>query len=302
MFSRLKDGALKLELESGHGAFISCPEKLASMMLAVSEMQSLQFRPLCQLCEVEWQEQEEKDELGVHIEILGAEQTHNQEEIASNAASSQVTNLSSNQEGTGENQLHQSRSAQEPAPKRQHVPEKPPSAMRSLQVAYRISKSRRDSTMVKVLNFPSGVVVGAPAFYWYESFVDDPAQYTNSSLNVPERGHEESLDVAGISRNLCAEGSVTALDCSRVAFSWDVVVTKVPGQAWEVAECLRQAVWGIDGREWNGSFASSAPGVYFENLTKYTKGTVDAFWEDVPKKATNLLAAVKAESTAAAIV
>ena len=48
--------------------------------------------------------------------------------------------------------------------------------------------------------------------------------YTNSSLNVPERGHELPLDVAGISRSLLAEGRVCTLDCSRVSCAWTSVV------------------------------------------------------------------------------
>lgn len=162
-------------------------------------------------------------------------------------------------------------------------------------LAYRISKSRRDSTLAKVLKFPRGVTVGAPVFYWYDSYVDDPAQYTNAKLNVPERGHELSLDEAGVTRSLCAEGSVASFECSRVACSWKCIVTKVPGQIWARAGRLA-VMWGLDGREWNGSFASKDGGVV-EHLGKYTRGSVEAFWEDVPRSATDLLRACQSEAT-----
>lgn len=165
-------------------------------------------------------------------------------------------------------------------------------------LAYRISKSRRDSTLAKLLKFPRGVVVGAPVAYWYDSYVDDPAQYTNARLNVPERGHELSLDEAGISRSLCAEGVVTSCECSRIACSWQFVVTKIPGEAWARADS-HETIWGLDGREWNGSFAARDGG-FVEHLGKYTKGSAEAFWEDVPRKAAELLAALRDEAAGGA--
>mmetsp|Transcript_98248 Transcript_98248/g.311677 ORF Transcript_98248/g.311677 Transcript_98248/m.311677 type:complete len:476 (-) Transcript_98248:50-1477(-) len=269
MHSRLREGSLRFELASGHGPFVSCPEKLAGLLLEIADMPAVRFRPMRQLCEAAW---EERDGQGIRLEVLGP----------AAAPGTQAPKVVQAPEA-------EQAAAEAPPPKRPHVP--PPAAAGGV-VAYRISKSRRDSTLAKVLKFPSGVAVGAPVFYWYESFVDDPAQYTNSRLNVPERGHEASLDVAGVSRSLCAEGVVTWVECSRVACSWRRAVTKVPGEAWAKADDTSQ-VWGIDGREWNGSYTSSETGSFVENLAKYAKGSADAFWEDVPRKATALLESIE---------
>jgi len=271
MFERLGEGALRFELDSGHGPFLSCPELLAATMLQIASLpaSAFVFRQLCEASWVETPAVENPDDIGLKL-LESAEPGSTAPEVV----------VVEEPEVAGEVR----------PPKRPYVAPQVGSAEKT--VAYRISKSRRDSTLAKVLKFPAGVHLGAPVEYWYDSFVDDPAQYTNSRLNVPERGHEQPLDVDGVSRSLCALGVVASLECSRVAFTWLRVVTKVPGEPWTRAEGLGQ-VWGIDGREWNGSFAVGETGEFVEHLSTYTKGDAEAFWEDVPKKAKDLLKAME---------